>query len=29
MTKGYWISRVDVRDMNGYGKYPAADGAQF
>ncbi|MEP0321308.1 DUF1330 domain-containing protein [Bauldia litoralis] len=29
MSKGYWIVRVDVHDMDGYKKYLAANGAAF
>ncbi len=29
MPKGYWVGRVDVRDMESYKQYAAANGAAF
>jgi uncharacterized protein (DUF1330 family) len=29
MAKGYWIARVDVRNMDGYREYVAQNGAVF
>jgi hypothetical protein len=29
MAKGYWIARVDVRNMDGYKEYVAQNGAVF
>jgi uncharacterized protein (DUF1330 family) len=29
MARGYWIARVDVRDMDAYKKYIEATGAAF
>jgi len=29
MTKGYWIVRVDIRDMDEYKRYVAANAAPF
>jgi len=29
MTKGYWVARVDVHDMDSYKNYVAANGVAF